>query len=127
MAGRGVAAPADGVRAPDLPSHNFGTLERVDKSLNWPRFLCVTVGTVAIALVMRSYFGTDWWEFAGVVTGAIGVYLVAVEHIWNWPIGILNVLLYAYVFFGAKLYADMTLVAQEEDAAAVVLKKVCIQ
>lgn len=58
---------------------------------------------------MRHFFSTDWWEFAGVVTGVIGVYLVTVEHIWNWSVGIINVLLYAYVFWGARLFADMSL------------------
>jgi len=79
------------------------------KPLNVPRFLAVLLVTVLIAGVMKHFFKSDWFEFAGVVTGVLGVYLVAVENILNWPIGIVNVSLYAYVFWGAKLYADMVL------------------
>lgn len=79
------------------------------KPLNIPRFFAVFVATLVTAGLMRHFFKSDWFEFAGVVTGVLGVYLVAVENILNWPIGIVNVSLYAYVFWGAKLYADMVL------------------
>ncbi len=79
------------------------------KPLNIPRFLAVLVVTLVTAGLMKHFFRSDWFEFAGVVTGVLGVYLVAVENILNWPIGIVNVSLYAYVFWGAKLYADMVL------------------
>jgi len=79
------------------------------KPLNVPRFLAVLIVTVLIAGLMKHFFKSDWFEFAGVVTGVLGVYLVAVENILNWPIGLVNVSLYAYVFWGAKLYADMVL------------------
>ncbi|HEX2717879.1 MAG TPA: nicotinamide riboside transporter PnuC, partial [Gemmatimonadaceae bacterium] len=31
------------------------------------------------------------------------------QNIWSWPLAIVNVLLYAIVFYEAKLYADMGL------------------
>ena len=37
-------------------------------------------------------------EILGFVTGALCVWLVARQHIWNWPIGICNNLLYLVVF-----------------------------
>lgn len=40
------------------------------------------------------------------VTGVATVWLAARQHIWNWPIGIVNVALYAVLFFQVKLYAD---------------------
>jgi len=55
---------------------------------------------------------TDWlWnqsllETAGVITGILCVYLAAKNNIWNWPIAIISVLIYIFIFFEAKLYAD---------------------
>lgn len=69
----------------------------------------VAVVTIAIGLVLQNRFGTDNWELAGFVTGVVGVYLVAVEHIINWPVGLANVAIYGWVFFRSQLYADMTL------------------
>ncbi len=64
---------------------------------------------VGVASALKQRFGTDWFEFFGFVTGVMGVYFVTVEHIITWPIGLINVSLYAYVFFVSRLYADMTL------------------
>ena len=56
-----------------------------------------------------------WWlslnyiEVIGAVTGIIGVWLTAKQIIWCWPIGLINVLIYIYVFFISKLYADFGL------------------
>ena len=49
---------------------------------------------------------TSWIEFAGFVTGAACVLLAVRENVWNWPIGILNNLLYLVVFWHSGLYAD---------------------
>jgi nicotinamide mononucleotide transporter len=48
-------------------------------------------------------------EAAAVAFGAISVYLSARQIIWSWPTAIVNVLLYIFVFYDAKLYADMGL------------------
>jgi nicotinamide mononucleotide transporter len=48
-------------------------------------------------------------EFWGFVTGAACVWLAVKEHVWNWPIGIVNNVLYLLVFFHSKLYADSLL------------------
>jgi len=69
----------------------------------------VSVAAVLVGLFLRWRFGGDWFEFAGFVTGVVAVYLVAKEHIINWPIGLINVSIYAYVFFQSRLYADMSL------------------
>ena len=45
-------------------------------------------------------------EMLGFVTGALCVWLVARQNIWNWPIGICNNLLYLVVFLRSGLYAD---------------------
>ena len=55
---------------------------------------------------------TDWlWnqsllEASGVITGILCVYLAAKNNIWSWPIAIISVLIYIFIFFEAKLYAD---------------------
>lgn len=55
---------------------------------------------------------TDWLknqsllEASGVITGILCVYLAAKNNIWNWPIAIISVLVYIFIFFEAKLYAD---------------------
>lgn len=45
-------------------------------------------------------------EALGFVTGAVCVWLVARQHILNWPIGIANNLLFILLFLSAGLYAD---------------------
>jgi len=53
--------------------------------------------------------GTTWAEVLGFATGLINVGLLVRQHILNWPVGILNVLLLMLVFFAAGLYADASL------------------
>jgi nicotinamide mononucleotide transporter len=48
-------------------------------------------------------------ELVAAVTGAISVWLSVRQNIWSWPTAIVNVVLYAVVFWDAKLYADMGL------------------
>lgn len=45
-------------------------------------------------------------EALGFVTGAVCVWLVARQHILNWPIGIANNLFFILLFMTAGLYAD---------------------
>lgn len=79
------------------------------RPIHWPRFAAVFTVSLALAIGCHMQLGSDWYEVAGFVTGTVGVYLAAVEHIWNWPVGIANVILYSYVFWQSRLYADMTL------------------
>lgn len=48
-------------------------------------------------------------EIAGVVCGALGVWLTIRQHVWCWPVGILNVTLFIVVFLHARLYGAMAL------------------
>lgn len=48
-------------------------------------------------------------EILGAASGALGVWLTARENVWCWPVGLVNVAIYAVVFRDAKLYADMGL------------------
>ena len=45
-------------------------------------------------------------EIAGLITGIIGVYLTAKAIIWCWPVALINVLIYLYIFYEAHLYSD---------------------
>jgi len=49
------------------------------------------------------------WEIAGTVLGVIGVWLMIQQNIWGWPVGLVQVAVYAWVFFDAKLYSDTLL------------------
>ena len=48
-------------------------------------------------------------EVVAFVFGVATVYLSARENIWSWPTGMVNVALYAVIFFQERLYADMGL------------------
>jgi nicotinamide mononucleotide transporter len=81
----------------------------MDRKLDRANLGIVTALALLVAIFFRLHYGSDWFEFLGFVTGVIGVYLVAVEHIWNFPVGLVNVTLYGYVFFSTRLFADMSL------------------
>lgn len=49
---------------------------------------------------------TSWGEVVGFATGALCVWLVAVQNAANWPIGILNNLAFLTLFATSGLYAD---------------------
>lgn len=49
---------------------------------------------------------TTWAEVLGFLAGAACVYLVAKQHILNWPLGITNNLLWILLFANAGLFAD---------------------
>lgn len=51
------------------------------------------------------------WEIIGTVLGVIGVWLMIRENIWGWPVGLVQVSVYGWVFFDAKLYSDAILQA----------------
>lgn len=77
------------------------------------KYLAPILGTFAsLALIAGSYFKLapmSLVEVFGFISGALCVWLVAKDNIWNWPIGIVNAAFYIIVFFQAKLFADMSL------------------
>ncbi len=48
-------------------------------------------------------------ELIAAIIGAGSVYLSARQNIWSWPTAIVNVALYAVVFYRVQLYAEMGL------------------
>jgi nicotinamide mononucleotide transporter len=57
-------------------------------------------------LVTIAGMSVSWAEAAGFVTGAVCVWLVAREHVANWPTGIANNVFFGVLFWAAGLYAD---------------------
>ncbi len=50
-----------------------------------------------------------WFEMLAALVSVAAVWLTTQRHPWCWPVGLLSVLLYAWVFVGARLYSDMLL------------------
>ncbi|WP_158896737.1 MULTISPECIES: nicotinamide riboside transporter PnuC [unclassified Pseudomonas] len=48
-------------------------------------------------------------ELLAAVLGVIAVWLTVRQNIWAWPIGLVMVVLYAWIFLDVKLYSDMLL------------------
>jgi len=48
-------------------------------------------------------------EVVGALTGVLAVWLTTRQKTWCWPVGIVSVLLYVFVFWEARLYATMGL------------------
>ena len=50
-----------------------------------------------------------WTELAAAVLSALGVWLTARRVVWCWPVGLVSVCLYAWVFADVRLYSDALL------------------
>lgn len=50
-----------------------------------------------------------WLEYFGVITGLLYLFLEIKQHKWMWVVCFLTSLTYIFVFFQAKIYADMGL------------------
>lgn len=48
-------------------------------------------------------------ELFAAALGVIAVWLTVKQNPWGWPIGLVMVLLYTWIFFDVKLYSDMLL------------------
>lgn len=51
----------------------------------------------------------SYLEFFGVLFGLLAVWLSARANIWNWPVGIANVILAFFLYYQVQLYPDMFL------------------
>lgn len=56
-----------------------------------------------------AWLAGNWIEIVGSVLGILYVYLSIKQSILTWLVGLLTSLLYIYVFFTSKFYADMSL------------------
>lgn len=73
------------------------------RNLGW--MLLLGVAMLSVAYVTSS----TMLEIVATMTGLICVWLTAKENIWAWPIGLVNVACFFYMFWEVKLYADMML------------------
>ncbi|TWI52784.1 nicotinamide mononucleotide transporter [Pseudomonas duriflava] len=49
------------------------------------------------------------FEIVAALLGVIAVWLTVRQNVWCWPIGLIMVVMYSWVFYEAKLYSDMLL------------------
>jgi nicotinamide mononucleotide transporter len=65
---------------------------------------------VFLILAAIAYFtNSSWIEIVASVSGLFSVWLAVKENIWYYPVGLVNIITFAYIFYGVKLYADFTL------------------
>jgi nicotinamide mononucleotide transporter len=55
------------------------------------------------------FLGMTGLEIVGTVFGLLCVGLTIRRNIWCWPTGLVQVIIYAYIFYKAKLYSDYIL------------------
>lgn len=68
--------------------------------------LGLTGAATALALFMQSRGKASWLEVGAFITGALCVWLTVKESVWNFPISMINVAVFLFVFINARLYAD---------------------
>jgi nicotinamide mononucleotide transporter len=51
----------------------------------------------------------SYLEFFGTVAGFVAVWLASKANIWSWPLGLINVTLFFFLFYQVQLYPDMFL------------------
>ncbi len=76
-------------------------LEVNDRVLAGVWVIAVTIAVAAAALGQAS-----WLEAFGFVTGAVCVWLTVKQSVWNFPLSLMNVGAFLFVFAHARLYAD---------------------
>jgi nicotinamide mononucleotide transporter len=54
-------------------------------------------------------YSMSYLEFFGTLAGLIAIALSADANVWSWPIGIINVVLFFFLFYQVQLYPDMFL------------------
>jgi nicotinamide mononucleotide transporter len=54
-------------------------------------------------------YPVSYLEFFAVITGIVAVGLSALANVWSWVIGLINVMLYFFLFYQVQLYPDMFL------------------
>ena len=64
---------------------------------------------MSIEEFIQGLLGSSVIEIVASLAGFVCVYLIIKRNIWCWPIGLLQVSLYMFVFYQAKLYSDFLL------------------
>ena len=58
---------------------------------------------------MYNYLINNWLEWFGVISGLLYLYLEIKQHTTMWVVGFISSLVYVFVFFESKFYADTVL------------------
>jgi len=61
--------------------------------------------------VVFDWFAGNYIEAAGTLVSIVYLYFSIRQNIWLWPLGLVSSAMYIYIFFVAKIYADMGLQA----------------
>lgn len=59
--------------------------------------------------MFQEWFFKNWIEVAGALTGLVAIFFQIKQKVIFWPISLVNVILYIFVFFTARLYAEVSL------------------
>lgn len=62
-----------------------------------------------LQVIWQGVTGATWIEQVATVLGLLGVGLTIKQSLWNFPVGLVQVVLVGGVFYGQRLYADMSL------------------
>ncbi len=68
-----------------------------------------TISAALLACAWEKWLPLDLTEAFGFATGAICVWLITRGNIWNWPVGLANNVVFALLFWKARLFADFGL------------------
>ena len=71
--------------------------------------IALTLSAALILCAWRTWLPLDLTEAFGFATGAICVWLVTRGNLWNWPVGLANNIVFAILFWKARLFADFGL------------------
>lgn len=80
-----------------------GARDRLSELALPAALICGVAGIAFAAWFTQSASALEATAF---VTGAICVWLVVRQNIWNFPLGLLNVAVFAWIFYEYRLYAD---------------------
>ena len=81
----------------------------ITRTMNKTTAVWVLASAGLVILAKTGVIPTTFVEVAGFLSGALCVWLLVKQNIWNWPIGIINAVMYIVLFYQAKLFADMAL------------------
>ncbi len=60
-------------------------------------------------LLVNQFKNTGTFEWLGLLTTLICIYLATKENIWNWPVAVISIVISAIIYFENSLYGDFAL------------------
>jgi nicotinamide mononucleotide transporter len=58
---------------------------------------------------LTAWILANWFEFVAALITAFSIWLATKENIWYYPTGVVALVMYTWIYFGAKLYAESVL------------------